>query len=227
MLDAGAQQALGHLAGAAPAGMTGVQVDVLAGVGEPLDAVLEQDGAPGVEAVGGDGVGFDHDGGSCRAQVVDEPVDPATVVPAGGGALAGGAAAAVGEVVGDQHEQGPLPAGLGGKCRESGQVLGAVQPARLGPGGDRVQPAGAVGALPAGAGRLVVHEQPGTAERMLQRRVGDRRRVGMQGRVRCVGAGPGQRRHDGDGQRTTEEPAHCFATRRPHGYVGRQYRLTR
>jgi hypothetical protein len=54
--------------------VAGVQVDVLAGAGEPLDAVLEQDGAPGVEAVGGDGVGFDDDGGSCRAQVADEPV---------------------------------------------------------------------------------------------------------------------------------------------------------
>ena len=45
--------------------------------------------------------------------MVDEPVDPATVVPARGGALAGGAAAAVGEIAGDQHQQRPLPAGPG------------------------------------------------------------------------------------------------------------------
>jgi hypothetical protein len=75
VLDAGAQQALGDLPGAPPAGVPGVQVDVLAGAGEPPDAVLQQDRAPGVEAVGGDGVGFDDDGGSCRAQVVDQAVD--------------------------------------------------------------------------------------------------------------------------------------------------------
>jgi hypothetical protein len=79
VLDAGAQQTLGHLPGAPPAGVAGVQVDVLAGVGEPLDAVPEQDRASGVEAVGGDGVGFNHDDGSCRAQVADELVDPPTV----------------------------------------------------------------------------------------------------------------------------------------------------
>jgi hypothetical protein len=74
VLDAGAQQAIGHLPGAPPAGVPSVKADVPAGVGEPPDAVLEQDRAPGVEAVGGDGVGFDHDGGACRAQVADEPV---------------------------------------------------------------------------------------------------------------------------------------------------------
>ena len=96
----------------APQGRTRVKVDVLAGVGEPPDAVLEQDRAPGVEAVGGDGVGFDHDGGACRAQVADEPVDPPAIVPVRGGALVGGgAAAAVGNVVGDQHQQGPEPIG--------------------------------------------------------------------------------------------------------------------
>src|SRR4029453_10574503 len=136
---------------------------------EPLDAVLEQGRAGGVEAVGGDGVGFDHDSGACGSKAVDEPVDPAAVVPACGGALVrGGAAAAVGEVVGDQHQQGLLPAGPGGKGGESGQVLGAVQPACLRPGGDRVQPAGAVLALPAGTWGLGVHEQLGTAEGMLQ-----------------------------------------------------------
>src|SRR5207247_1368085 len=109
-----------------PAGMASIDVHVLPGVGEPLDAALEQDGAPGVEAVGGNRVGFDHDGGSGRAQLVDEPVDPAAIVRAGGGALAGGATAAVGKVVGDQHQQGPLLAGASGEGGEPGQVGGAV-----------------------------------------------------------------------------------------------------
>ena len=60
--------------------MTGVQVDVLAGMSEPFHAALQQGGAPGVEAVGGDGVGFENDDGSRRAKEADEPVDPPTVV---------------------------------------------------------------------------------------------------------------------------------------------------
>src|SRR4029453_18877394 len=42
ILDAGAQQALAHLAGASPAGMASIDVDVLAGPGEPLDRAPEQ-----------------------------------------------------------------------------------------------------------------------------------------------------------------------------------------
>jgi hypothetical protein len=49
VLDAGAQEPLGHLPGAPPAGVPGVQVDVLAGAGEPPDRVLEQDRPPGVK----------------------------------------------------------------------------------------------------------------------------------------------------------------------------------
>src|SRR5215217_1008972 len=55
VLDAGAQQALGHLPSAPPAGMTCIDVHVLAGIGEPLDAALQQPRPLAVEAVGGDG----------------------------------------------------------------------------------------------------------------------------------------------------------------------------
>jgi len=62
--------------------------------------------------------------------------DPGLVGRRIGGALAG--AVPVGDVVGDEDEQGLLPAGLGDHRDEAGDVIGAGQPACLRRARDRL-----------------------------------------------------------------------------------------